>query len=247
MPPATREMTDAAPTIDLEAPVIGPVIDGLRAWAEPLVDPAHLSFDAPRPEPAEAAGVSIHLLTLGRRQTFQGSLPPALEAEARFLVTSWGPDSVAAAETLTRLLFAAMDRPDLEVELEPPAADTWPAFGVRPQPSFELRVPLRKERAVPPVKRVLHPLKVEKAALIPMHGRLSANEGIAVSGADITLLPAGPTIRTGDDGTFTFGAVPASGTRRLEVRAKGRRLSLALEPLSDPTASYEITIDLLEG
>ncbi|MCU0518329.1 MAG: DUF4255 domain-containing protein, partial [Oscillatoria sp. Prado101] len=81
----------------------------------------------------------------------RGSQRTPLQAAARYLVTTWAGTPEDAHRLLGDLLFAAMDSAAFQAELNPLPAAAWTAFGLPPQPSFVLRVPLQIARPQPPV------------------------------------------------------------------------------------------------
>ena len=79
----------------------------------------------------------------------------------RYLVTVWGGSPEAERRLLGRLLVAAMDTREDELDLSAPSLELWRSFGVPPRPSFYLNVPVRLRRTRPAAPQVLHPAVVQ--------------------------------------------------------------------------------------
>jgi len=105
----------------------------------------------------------------------------------RYLVTVWETNLHAMHRMLGELMFAAMDLPEVEVELEPLSPAIWSALGLVPRPSFILRTPLlceRPEKLAPPV---LEEMVIKEALLRPLSGQVMGPGDIAVMGARVEL------------------------------------------------------------
>ncbi|WNZ61171.1 hypothetical protein QEG98_35550 [Myxococcus sp. MxC21-1] len=54
-----------------------------------------------------------------------------------------------------------MEEADFEVELTPVPTTVWAGLRTAPRPCFRLRVPVRRERAMPVIHRVLFPATLQ--------------------------------------------------------------------------------------
>ncbi|MET0773562.1 MAG: hypothetical protein ABWZ82_10790, partial [Candidatus Limnocylindrales bacterium] len=139
-----------------------PMIDStdldLVTWAEGVLPGMPVALDPPGAQDVGTPGVGLYLLELRQHPPMRSSRPEPLRLWARYLVHAWAPLPAQAHEMLFELAFSALEREDLDVDLEPPAPDVWFALGVAPRPCFRVGVPVRRARVTPPVKPVLHPL-----------------------------------------------------------------------------------------
>jgi hypothetical protein len=129
----------------------------LKAWSLGVVPEATVTFHAPAAlDPGAGSQVSLYLLGLAPLPSTHGKPPSPFQLSLHYLVTVSDTDPVKAHHTLARLVFAAMENPDLELDLTalPPAM--WSALGVVPQPCLVLRLPLRQARPELPVRIVEH-------------------------------------------------------------------------------------------
>jgi hypothetical protein len=168
----------------------------------------------------------------------RNSSRPPLQVTLRYLVSTWAPDPLDAHDLLNLILFAALDEPELEVELSPLAPEVWLAFGVPPRPAFFLRLPVRLERPEPPLRAVRHPLQVQAIPVVPLFGRILGPEDTPVMAARIEIPSLLLSASSDSEGRFRFTAIPAGNwIKRLRVKARGRILDVALErtyPEEDP-------------
>lgn len=200
--------------------------DSLESWIKATVGAVEVWLGEPRRE-AERAGVGLYLMELVPARPAQGGRRPPLQFCARYLVTTWAADAHTAHRILADLLFAAMDSPNLEVDLEPLSGTAWAAFGVPPRPSFLLRVPVRRARPERPVKRVRVPPVVETVPVMALEGLVLGPSETRLAGARVEIPALGLTTRTDPDGRFRFANVPAQGAPLLvRVSAKGREMSV---------------------
>jgi hypothetical protein len=138
------------------------VIDGMdreiREWASAALGGARVTHAPPGTD--AGAAVSLYLLEMRPAPAARGAERPPQQIALRYLVTAVAAEPEEAHRVLGELVFAAMDRPGVDVILEPPPPEVWAAFGVPPQPSFLLEVPLRRARPEREVQRVTGPLVV---------------------------------------------------------------------------------------
>jgi len=121
-----------------------------------------------------------------------------------------------------------MENKDFQVELEPIPLTVWTAFGVPPQPSFVLRVPLRQERPQPQTKLVRE-LRIQSSPVVSFHGLLLGPGDVPLSDCRIEMPALRLSTCTDYKGRFYFPSVPAAGNKQLLVKAKGRELPVDSE------------------
>jgi len=223
--------------------MIDQVDDDLRAWVQTVVPGAEVHFEAPSSAPP-AQGVTMYLLHLMPRPPARGTTRPPLQVMLCYLVTAWGAELAETHRVLGELVFAAMSREDVEVDLEPLHGSEWAAFGTPPRPSFLLRVPIRKGLAQPPAKYVRGPLVVNTSPVGSLYGRVVGPGDLPISDALVELPSLQISQRTDTKGYFRFATIPADPIALvLRIAAKGREVSV---PVQRPTAPGEPFVIHLE-
>jgi hypothetical protein len=129
------------------------------------------------------------------------------------------------------LVFAAMEDPELHVELEPLPPAIWSALRVTPRPSFIVRIPLRRGRPELAVERVRVPLELRAAPIVRLHGLVLGPDDVPVAGAHVSIPLLNRSVRSDAQGRFRFLSIPGGegGVRQLHVRAKGKALDVPIE------------------
>lgn len=193
----------------------------VKAWVEQTLPRVAVTLGPPGAV-RDGQGISLYLFELVDDPPLRGSQRTPLQAAARYLVTTRAGTPEDAHRLLGDLLFAAMDSAAFQAELNPLPAAAWTAFGLPPQPSFVLRVPLQMARPQPPVPRVRHPLDVQPVPLATLRGRVVGPEDIPLAGARVEIDGLDAIARTDADGLFHLDTLPAGpAICRLRVRAKG--------------------------
>jgi hypothetical protein len=201
----------------------------LKDWVENVTGGTPCLLNAPSLSVKDPT-ISCYLLDLLEIPAMRNVSHPPLQFMVRYLVTSWAKEPVDAHQRLNALVFAAMEEPELELEMKPPELALWTALGVPPGPAFFLRVRVRLERPEKPPRLVLKPLKFEALPVKPLVGVVLGPEDVPVMGAVIEIPALQLTVRTGSKGQFRFKSVPESGwLKRLVVKARGRTQEIALE------------------
>lgn len=156
---ATLSRQPTEPTLAGDLGAVRQRLHGLvqRALGEAAL--SHVSHAMPAAETTGSCRVNLYFAEVGP-VTLQPQAQPARiqQFNARFLVTTWASDAVAAADDLTELLLTALAEPEVEVDLQPLPPAAWSAFGLAPRPSFMLAVPVRRVRAqqpAPPVREAV--------------------------------------------------------------------------------------------
>ena len=201
----------------------------LREWAESVVEGVSFSL-APPASPQTGRGVSFYLLELVENAPARTTTPTPLQLSLRYLISSWAETPEEAHRLLGEIAFAAMENTEFAVELQPLNPAAWAALGVAPRPSFFLRVPLRKDRPQPSVKRVRAPLVVHVAPVISVYGVVLGPDDLPIMGAAVTIPSLNASTRTDTQGRFSFQSVPGgTATGELHVRARGREMRITVE------------------
>lgn len=200
----------------------------LEAWAKEVFgkEDLEISFAAPEAE-AEKAGVNLYLLDILPTPPGRGVRLPPLQITLRYLVVPRAKKPLEAHQLLGRLVVAAMENAEFEVEKEPLPFDLWSAFGIAPRPSFILRVPFKRERAEQLAPPVRFPVTVKQTVLENFQGRISLNQ-IPLAAAKVEIPALKLLTQTDADGRFGFASLPSEPKDKvLLIRAKGREFSVA--------------------
>ncbi len=206
--------------------MIDQIDERLQAWVTQTLPGATVTLDPPGPA-RSGQGASLYLFELIDDPPLRGQQRTPLQAAARFLVTTWAGKTEDAHRLLADLLFAAMEMTDFQVELIPLPTVAWTAFGLPPQPSFVLRVPVQLARPQRPVPRVRHPLDVQPVPLATLQGQVLGPDDFPLADARVAVDGLDAVARTDVNGNFHLDTLPAGpASRRLRVRAKGQELTV---------------------
>lgn len=194
-------------------------------WIGSIADDAEVVLDLPQ-ETGKKAVVSLHLFDLGNGVPTHRDQPAPLQIALRYLVSTWAPEPAVAHNLLGRLVFAAMENDEFEVDLDAVTADTWSAIGVPARPAFLLRVPLEQERAAAPFPRVRRPAEIRVFPTGSLAGVVVGPDEVPLPRARVELPALRLTTRTDVQGRFRFSAIPLDRPElELRVRLKGLEVS----------------------
>lgn len=202
----------------------------LEDWIRSVLGEVNVFLTAPK-ESQDTQGVNLYLWNLAN--TPHGRSLKELSPHRiilRYLVTISETDPHSMHRMLGELMFAALDLPEVEVELDSLSPAVWSVLGLAARPSFVLRVPLIRERPeelAPPVRTELI---IKNASLRPLTGRVIGPGNIAIMGARVELPALHLSTATDSRGRFQFAAVPSEPPiKRLRVNAKGRTISVSVD------------------
>ena len=191
--------------------------------------------------------VGLYLKDILPSAPTRGTRRPPLQVLLRYLVTAWAKNQADAHNMLGQLLFAAMEHPEYEVELEPVRAEVWTAFGSIPMPSFMLRLPLRLERPEKPVRLIRSPIEVNQSPLASMEGTVMGPDETPLAHARVELSNHNLVTRTDIKGRFLFPAVPTQpAAKKVRIFARGRELSKEIDYEKIKQEPLIIHFDVLE-
>lgn len=197
----------------------------LKEWVSSVLPDVEVSLGAPNVSAGRA--VHLYLFELLHHPPPRAVGRTPLQIFLRYLVTTWADDPQEEHALLGKLVFAAMENSDVEVEFDSFPASMWTAFGLSPRPSFVLKLPLRRERAEPIRTPVKEPLVVRHSLMRPLSGRVLGPEDVPMAGVRIELPALHLSTQTDSKGRFEFPAVPVDpGVKRLVIKAKGKVLSV---------------------
>jgi hypothetical protein len=230
-------------------PVIDAVDRELEAWVQGVVGALPVALTLPDASASDAAsgpsGVRCYLLELAERAPLRQLQPSPLQFDLRYLVTTWAATAPEAHRLLGELVMAAMDAPDILVDLRPLEPNTWRALGMVPQPSCILQLPVRKPRTAPLRPVVTEPLSIRSVAAGPLHGVVLGPGGRPLARAVVEIPGLQLATRTDGAGRFHFSTVPAAEhVTSLTVRAKGHLTRVAVPERSWPMEPLTIHVDL---
>ncbi len=172
---------------------------------------------------------------------------PPLQVLLRYLITSWAESPQVAHRVLGQLLFAAMENPEFEVELEPIPADFWSAFGTIPMPAFLLRLPLRVERQEQPMKLIQSPMEITKSNLVSIPGMVMGPNEIPLPNARVEISTHNLVTRTDVKGRFLFPSVPMQPSqKKVCITARSRKLFKEFDLIKGKPEPWVIHFDILE-
>jgi hypothetical protein len=199
----------------------------LKDWVGSVIQGAELSLEAPAGKKT-GRGVGLYLLELIQAPPPSTTRRPPLQLALRYLMTAWSDTPEVAHQMLVAVMLAAMESTEFQVELEPVPMTVWTAFGMPPQPSFVLRVPLRQERQQPQAKLVRE-LKIQSSPIVSFHGLLLGPGDVPLSDCRVELSALNLSTSTDYKGRFYFPSVPAAGSKQFLVKAKGFELPVRSE------------------
>jgi hypothetical protein len=219
----------------------------LKAWVSEVAGDMPVSFAAPDRSVREH-GVSLYLLELGSAPPARSVRRVPLQFSVCYLITVSAETPERAHQLMGELVFAALEAPGFEVDLTAIPLALWTALGVPPQPALRLRLPVRRERAEPNVRRVRFPLVTHTVPNEVLLGRVVGPGDVPIPGALVELPALKLSTRTDARGTFRFPLVPSiESIGRLEVRAKGEVLKVGAEALVSEEGQLVIRMPLKEG
>lgn len=189
----------------------------LASWIRSIVGETEVVLGAPRID-GGPQGVCLYLMEIINTPPSRTERPP-LQITLRYLVTVWTGAPESEHDILGKLIFAALENREIEVEQEPLPPHLWIAFGMAPRPSFTIRVPCRRERdwkVAPPVRFAP---TLEYTRLRSMTGRVVGPESIPLSGVRVEMPEFHLTTRTDSTGFFLFAGIPVEPAEKwVELR-----------------------------
>jgi hypothetical protein len=218
----------------------------LKNWILSVVSGAEVSLAAPNGQ-KPGSGVGMYLLEVMQSPPASTINRPPLQLSLRYLITTWSDKPEDAHQALVRLVFAALENTDFQVDLDPIPLTVWTAFGVPPRPHFILRMPLRQERPEPVTQLVRQPLKLKGSSMLGFYGQLLGPEDVPLAGCRVEIPDLRVSTRTDYKGMFFFAGVPADRTKHFLITAKGRQLQIdSQENHPDSSAPFVVNFSPLE-
>ncbi len=218
----------------------------LKDWLGSVLAGVPVSFAMPS-DTQTGQGINLFLLEIVSSLQAGNARRLPLQIGLRYLVTTWADDEEGAHHLLGMVIFAAMENPDVQVELGLMPVEAWHAFGVKPRPSFVVRTSLQLQRPELPPKLVRKPLVVKTALVTSLGGVVLTPDEVPLVGAQVRLPMLDLTNRTDVNGRFSFAAVPVEPhTKRIVVTAKGSEQEFDVEQPGSDSEPVIIHFDIKE-
>jgi hypothetical protein len=193
----------------------------VKKWLEEVAGRAPVWLASGQPAPG-ASAVALHLLSFADAPAPRGLRQTPLQIRLRYLILVWDQTPEDEHRVLGKLLFAALEHAEWEVDVAPIALPLWQALGVAPRPAFALLVPLASQRVVPQAPLVGTAPRFRVVPGVPLRGRLLAGSDAPLAAARVELPALGAATETDADGNFSFGLVPRGASKQqLRVKARG--------------------------
>jgi len=168
-------------------------------------------------------GVDLRILRVAPRPGSRTADAPLI-AELDYLATVQLDDAAAEQRVVGELLFAAMDRRDVEVVAALDLVQLCASLGIAAAPGFILRTPLVRSRPAEAKPRVRAPLVVHTSELGIITGRVLGPQDTPVAGATVSAVGLDRFVRTDRHGQFKITAAPGDSDVRLIARARGAQI-----------------------
>ena len=212
----------------------------LQEWIKSVVAGVQVHLGVPG-QLEDQRGISLYLLALVEPPQAWINRQPGWRVALRYLITAWSPDEREAHRLLGKLLLAALEKPEYEIDLSELPPTLWSAFGIAPRPAFTLCLPLPLARVEPVPPLVQGHLVVRGEPVPSLYGIVLGPGDIPIAGAGVELPSLQLRGYTNAEGRFRFSTVPG-GSRHIQlvVRAKGRVQSVFVERPSSEQEPLEI-------
>lgn len=198
----------------------------LAAWATSNSSGLEISFRSPEAE-TDKLRLYLYLLDVFPVPAGRGTVLPPIQMTLRYLIVPQGAEAAETHSILGKLMIAAMENSEFEVEKAPLPFEVWRAFGIAPQPSILLRVPFKYERTEKLAPPVRYPLTVKQTILETLQGRISVNQ-IPMMDAKVEIPKLKLFTKTDAEGNFNFASLPSVPSNKdLVIRVKGREFSVS--------------------
>jgi hypothetical protein len=200
------------------------------------------------PSDSEPPSVSLYLLEVVNNPFPRSGDNSPYQPTLRYLVTTHAKEPQDAHRLLAALLYAAFERPEYEVELEPIPHDLWAAFQIAPRPAFILRTTLPREWKGRPAKLVRQPEPVmdSSAPVVPFYGLVLGPGDIPLMNARIELPNLFRSATTDRKGRFTLAGVPAAPRQKtLIIKARRQEIIEVIQQTGTADEPVVIHFDLV--
>jgi len=192
----------------------------LKDWVNSTVAGTDVQLSIP-PAKVDGPTVSLYLYKMDSAVPSRRDGPRPIELTLYYLVTTRAKTMLEAHSLLGELLFAALESPDLDVDVRPIPNEAWLAFGIAPQPAFKLGMPLAKERPNQ-VPLIREPVEVQLSPIKSMSGVVLSPDGTPIPQARVEIPGTTTVVHTDGRGKFRFHSMPTFLNKKdLRVVARG--------------------------
>lgn len=216
--------------------MLGETDQKLTQWIQSILGTISVSLEVPSTDIHEKNGVNLYLMeavpqgVLRQVELDKIRRKHPLKISCRYLINVWAEKPDEAHNLLGKLIFAALQKPDYEVERAPLSFEAWRAFGIPPRPSFILNVPALHEFTQPELPSVESGIDFDNAPLSNLKGRIYGPRDLPLVGLRVTLPTLKASSQTDSEGRFYFPAIPTQPPiETLEVKGKRKP-----QPISIP-------------
>lgn len=215
----------------------------LKDWIASVIDSNfQVSFEHPG-KMENKPTVSVYLYSL------DNSMPTSIAREISFqitlsyLLTVQSENQMESHQTLGKLLFAANERTDFEVEFPDLPTGYWQSFGTEPLPYFIIRLLFVKARKAEQVPRIIEPPHIDIDTLTNIEGIVLGVNNQPITAAKITVDHTKTVTYTDRKGCFLIAADSKSLEKfNCKIDTQGKQFSISL-PIQK-TQHKPITIHL---
>jgi hypothetical protein len=229
--------------------MIDQVDEDLIRWVEDTLGHG-LTPSLSAPADGKAPSVNLYLLELVDDPLRHSSSKLPYQPALRYLVSTHAADPREAHRLLSKLLYAALESAQYEVDLDPIPSIIWTAFQITPRPAFILKAPLphdRKETAAILVRDPV-PKMDSSAPIVPLHGLLLGPGEVPLMNARIELPNLYISATTDRKGRFTLPGVPAAPSKKtLLIKARRKEKTEVVQQTGTPDQPVIIHFDLFKS
>lgn len=201
----------------------------LKEWIATVIDSNfQISFEHPGKLDNKPT-VSVYLYSLDNSMPTSVAREIPLQITLSYLLTVKSENQMESHQTLGKLLFAAKEQADFEVEFPALPTGYWQSFGTVPLPYFTIRLLLVKARNAEQVPRIIEPPRVDIGTLSNIEGIILGPNNIPISAAKITLEHTKTVSYTDNNGCFSIATNSASlKIFNCKIDAKGKQFSISV-------------------
>ncbi|MCH9693187.1 MAG: hypothetical protein K0U72_01650 [Gammaproteobacteria bacterium] len=192
----------------------------LKDWVNSTVAGTDVLLSIP-PAKVDRPTVSLNLYEMDSAVPSRRDGARPIELTLFYLVTTRAKTMLEAHSLLGELLIAALESPDFDVDVRPIPTETWLAFGIAPQPTFKIGMPLIKER-VNQAPLISKPVEVQISPIKSMTGVVLSPGGAPIPQARVEIPGTSNVAYTDGRGEFRFHSTPTFlAKNKLRVVARG--------------------------
>ena len=192
----------------------------LKDWVNSTTAGTDVHLNMP-PAEVDRPTVFLHLYEIDQAIPSRRDGPKPIELVLNYLVTTRAAEVSEAHKLFSEVLFAALESPELEVDVKPLPLSAWHAFGLAPQPAFKVSVTLVRERPTTDAL-ITEPVQAELTELRRIEGVVLSTSGIPISQARIEVPGTKVSTYTDRGGRFSLRTVPAlTDKKALKIVARG--------------------------